>query len=54
MFAEVIGDTREQLLDHRTDEFDEKDLAILLVSARFVSQALQEAEDITLLEGEKS
>ena len=36
------------------NEFDENDLAILRVTARFVSQALQEAEDITLLEGEKS
>jgi hypothetical protein len=30
----------------------ENDLAILCVSARFVSQALQEAEENTLLEGE--
>ncbi len=37
-----------------SNEFDENDLAILRVCARFVSQALQEAEDITLLEGEKS
>lgn len=36
-----------------SNEFDENDLAILRVTARFVSQALQEAEDITLLEGEK-
>jgi GAF domain-containing protein len=36
------------------NEFDENDLAILRVTAVFVSQALQEAEDITLLEGEKS
>lgn len=36
------------------NEFDENDLAILRVAARFVSQALQEAEDITLLEGEQS
>lgn len=30
-----------------SDEFDENDLAILRVTARFVSQALREAEDIT-------
>ena len=36
------------------NEFDENDLAILRVTARLVSQALQEAEDITLLEGEQS
>ncbi len=32
-----------------TDYFDDNDLAILRVTARFVSQALQKAEDITLL-----
>lgn len=32
-----------------TDHFDDNDLAILRVTARFVSQALQKAEDITLL-----
>lgn len=119
VFTEVIGDTREQLLDHRIDagtgivghviqtqqamlvsdvhkssqwssevdeaigfntnalmcaplfnsektygaievinnkssaEFDENDLAILRVSARFISEALAEAEDITLQEGEQ-
>lgn len=37
-----------------SNEFDENDLAIFRVAARFVSQALQEAEDITLLEGEQS
>lgn len=37
-----------------SNEFDENDLAILRVAARFVSQALQEAEDITVLEGEQS
>ena len=37
-----------------SDQFDDNDLAILRVTARFVSQALQEAEDITLLEGGKS
>ena len=37
-----------------SNEFDDNDLAILRVTARFVSQALQEAEDITQLEGEKS
>ncbi|MCP4878755.1 MAG: GAF domain-containing protein [Gammaproteobacteria bacterium] len=36
------------------DQFDDNDLAILRVTARFVSQALQEAEDITLMEGERS
>jgi GAF domain-containing protein len=30
-----------------SDEFDDNDLAILRVTARFVSQALREAEDIT-------
>jgi signal transduction protein with GAF and PtsI domain len=34
------------------DKFDDNDLSILSVSAGFVSQALQEAEDITLMEGE--
>ena len=37
-----------------SDSFDDNDLAILRVTARFVSQALQEAEDITLSEGENS
>jgi GAF domain-containing protein len=37
-----------------SDQFDENDLAILRVTARFVSQALQEAEDITLMEGDQS
>jgi hypothetical protein len=32
----------------------DNDLAILRVTARFVSQALREAEDITMTEGEKS
>jgi GAF domain-containing protein len=32
--------------------FDDNDLAILRVTARFVSQALQEAENLTLLENE--
>jgi len=31
------------------DDFDENDLAILRVTARYVSQALQKAEDMTLL-----
>lgn len=119
VFAEVIGDTREQLLNHRigidtgivghvvktqkamlvtdvhnssrwssevdqvigfntnalmcaplfnnektygaievvnnmsSEQFDDNDLAILRVTARFVSQALEEAEDITQTEGEK-
>ena len=34
-----------------SDEFDENDLAIMRVAARFVSQALEEAEDITVREG---
>ncbi len=120
VFAEVIGETREQLLDHRisidtgivghvvetheamlvtdvhrssqwssevdqaigfntsalmcaplydndktygaievvnnrySEVFDENDLAILRVTARFVSQALRQAEDITTMEGEVS
>ncbi len=120
VFAEVIGETREQLLDHRisidtgivghvvktheamlvtdvhrssqwssevdqaigfntnalmcaplydndttygaievvnnrySDVFDENDLTILRVTARFVSQALRQAEDITTMEGEVS
>ena len=37
-----------------SDQFDENDLAILRVTARFVSQALQQAEDITLMEGDES
>jgi GAF domain-containing protein len=37
-----------------SDQFDDNDLAILRVTARFVSQALQEVEDITLMEGDKS
>jgi len=36
------------------NEFDESDLTILRVTARFVSQVLREAEDITQMEGEKS
>ena len=40
--------------NYSSNEFDENDLAILRVTAGFVRQALQEAEDITLLEGEKS
>ncbi len=37
-----------------SEKFDENDLAILRVTARFVSEALEEAEDITQTEGEKS
>lgn len=37
-----------------SDQFDENDLAILRVTARFVSQALQQAEDITLMGGDES
>ena len=120
VFADVIGETREQLLDHRisidtgivghvvktreamlvtdvqrstqwssevdqtigfntnalmcaplyyndttygaievvnnrySEAFDENDLAILRVTARFVTDALREAEDITTMEGEVS
>jgi transcriptional regulator with GAF, ATPase, and Fis domain len=39
---EVINNTSN-------NDFDDNDLAILRVTARFVSQALQKAEDITLL-----
>ena len=39
---EVINNTSK-------NDFDDNDLAILRVTARFVSQALQKAEDITLL-----
>ncbi len=39
---EVINNSSKQ-------DFDDNDLAILRVTARFVSQALQKAEDITLL-----
>lgn len=37
-----------------SDQFDDNDLAILRVAAGFVSQALQQAEDITLTEGDES
>jgi signal transduction protein with GAF and PtsI domain len=37
-----------------SDRLDDNDLAILRVTARFVSQALEEAEDITMTEGDKS
>lgn len=37
-----------------SDEFDDSDLAILRVTARFVSMSLSEAEDITLTEGNQS
>lgn len=36
-----------------SDKFDENDLAILRVTAGFVSQALREAEDITITRGEQ-
>ena len=36
-----------------SEEFDQNDLAILRVTARFVSEALREAEDITLMKGTK-
>jgi len=37
-----------------SDQFDDNDLAILRVAAGFGSQALQQAEDITLTEGDES
>jgi len=37
-----------------SDQFDDNDLAILRVTARFESQALQQVEDITLMEGDES
>ena len=39
----------EVINNSSNDDFDDNDLAILRVTARFVSQALQKAEDITLL-----
>ena len=39
----------EVVNNNSNNDFDENDLAILRVTARFVSQALQKAEDITLL-----
>jgi GAF domain-containing protein len=44
----------EVVNNRSSDEFDDNDLAILRVTARFVSQALREAENITLLESEES
>jgi hypothetical protein len=35
--------------NNSNEDFDDNDLAILRVTARYVSQALQKAEDITLL-----
>jgi len=37
-----------------SDQFDDNYPATLRVTARFVSQALQQAEDITLMEGDES
>jgi len=37
-----------------SDQFYNVDLAILRVSARLVSQAPQQAEDIALMEGDQS
>ena len=51
---ETIYGAIEVVNNRSSDEFDDNDLAILRVTARFVSQALREAEDITLLESEKS
>ena len=39
----------EVVNNNSNDDFDENDLAILRVTARYVSQALQKAEDMTLL-----
>lgn len=41
----------EVVNNRHSDAFDENDLAILKVTARFVSQALREAEDITTMKG---
>jgi transcriptional regulator with GAF, ATPase, and Fis domain len=41
----------EVVNDFSSDAFDENDLAILRVTAGFVSQVLEDAEDITLMEG---
>jgi len=35
-------------------KLDDNDLAAICLSAGFVSQSLQEAEDITMIEGEES
>ncbi len=37
-----------------SDQFDDNDLTILRVAAHFLSQALQQVEDITLMEGGES
>lgn len=37
-----------------SERFDENDLAILPVTAGFVSQALQQVEEFTLMEGDES
>ncbi len=39
----------EVVNNNSKDNFDDYDLAILRVTARYVSQALQKAEDMTLL-----
>lgn len=39
----------EVVNNNSNDDFDENDLAIMRVTARYVSQALQKAEDMTLL-----
>ena len=44
----------EVVNNRSSDEFDDNDLAILRVTARFVSQALREAEDITQLGDEQA
>jgi sigma-B regulation protein RsbU (phosphoserine phosphatase) len=59
MCAPLFNDTKtygaiEVVNSMSSDSFDDNDLAILRVTARFVSQALQEAEDITLTEGKNS
>lgn len=44
----------EVINNYSSAEFDDNDLAILRVTARFISHALRDAEDITMTEGEKS
>jgi GAF domain-containing protein len=59
MCAPLFNNTRtygaiEVVNNISSEKLDDNDLAILRLTARFVSQALQEAEDITMTEGEKS
>lgn len=41
-------------LDMSSGKLDDIDLTVFCLSAGFMSQALQEAEDITMIEGEES